>query len=84
MSDDMAGQAMVVKSTWKSARACRAVAGTSFEGSLKKILKGLEHQNIKMSRKIQFRNDRENHFKWNKGLILCVLLLTVIVKHPVV
>ena len=40
---------MVVRSIWKSARACRAVAGASFEGSLKKILKGLEHQNIKMS-----------------------------------
>ena len=84
MSGDLAGQAMVVRSTWKSAMACRAVAGARFEGSLKKILKGLEHQNIKMSRKIQFRNDRENHLKWNKGLILCVLLLTVIVKHPVV
>ena len=31
------------KSTWNRARACRAVAGTSFKGSLKKILKGLEH-----------------------------------------
>ena len=31
------------RSTWNRARACRAVAGTSFEGSLKKILKGLEH-----------------------------------------
>ena len=47
MSGNLAGQAMVVRSIWKSARACRAVA--SFEGSLKKILKGLEHQNIKMS-----------------------------------
>ena len=45
----LADQAMVVRSIWKSARACRAVAGASFEGSLKKILKGLEHQNIKMS-----------------------------------
>jgi len=34
---------MVVRSTWKSARACMAVAGASFEGSLKKILKVLEH-----------------------------------------
>ena len=31
------------RSTWNRARACRAVAGTSFKGSLKKILKGLEH-----------------------------------------
>ena len=31
------------RSTWKSARACRAVAGASFEGSLQKILKGLDH-----------------------------------------
>ena len=31
------------RSTWNHARACRAVAGTSFKGSLKKILKGLEH-----------------------------------------
>ena len=30
-------------STWNRARACRAFAGTSFKGSLKKILKGLEH-----------------------------------------
>ena len=31
------------RSTWNGARVCRAVAGASFEGSLKKILKGLEH-----------------------------------------
>ena len=31
------------RSTWRSARACRAVASASFEGSLKKILKGPEH-----------------------------------------
>ena len=31
------------RSTWNRARACRAVAGTSFKGSLKKILKGLEY-----------------------------------------
>ena len=31
------------RSTWKRARACRAVAGASFEGSLQKILKGLDH-----------------------------------------
>ena len=43
MSGDLAGHAIVVRSTWKSARACRAVAGASFEGSPKKILKGLEH-----------------------------------------
>ena len=43
VSGDLVGQAMVVRSTWKSARACRAVTGASFEGSLKKILKGLEH-----------------------------------------
>ena len=47
MSGDLAGQAMVVRSTWNYARACRAVAGASFEGSLKKILKGGEHWNIK-------------------------------------
>ena len=43
MSGDLAGQAMVVRSTWNRARACKAFAGASFEGSLKKILKGLEH-----------------------------------------
>ena len=31
------------KSTWNRARACRAVTSTNFKGSLKKILKGLEH-----------------------------------------
>ena len=31
------------RSTWNRARACKAVASTSFKGSLKKILKGLEH-----------------------------------------
>ena len=31
------------RSTWNRARACRAFAGASFEGSLKKILKVLEH-----------------------------------------
>ena len=31
------------RSTWNRARACRAIAGASFEGSLKKILKVLEH-----------------------------------------
>ena len=36
-----------------------------------------------MSRKIESSNDFENHFWWNKGLFLCVLLLTVILKHPV-
>ena len=43
MSGDFAGQAMLVRSTWKSARAYRTVAGASFEGSLKNILKGLDH-----------------------------------------
>ena len=43
MSGDLAGQVMVVRSTYKSARACRAVASASFEDRLKKILKGLEH-----------------------------------------
>ena len=38
MSGDLAVQAMVVKNTWKSARACRAVAGVGFEGSLKKYI----------------------------------------------
>ena len=45
------------RSTWNRARACRVVAGPSSEGSLKKILKGLDHQNIKMSCKIRPRND---------------------------
>ena len=31
------------RSTWKRAKACRAVAGASFEGSHQKILKGLDH-----------------------------------------
>ena len=57
MSGNLAGQAMVVRSTCKSARVCRAVAGASFKGSLKKILKGLEHKNIKISHKIASRND---------------------------
>ena len=43
MSGDLAGQAMLVRSTWNHARACRAVANVNFQGSLKKILKGLEH-----------------------------------------
>ena len=43
MSGDLAGQALVVRSTWNRAKACRAFAGASFEGSLKKILKGPEH-----------------------------------------
>ena len=30
------------RSIWKCARACKAVAGASFEGSLEKILRGLE------------------------------------------
>ena len=30
------------RSTWKRARACKAVAGASFEGSLEKNLRGLE------------------------------------------
>ena len=36
-----------------------------------------------MSRKIESRNDWENCFRWDKGLILGVLLLTVFLKHPV-
>ena len=43
MSGDLAGQAMVVRSTWNRARAYRAFAGASFYSSLKKIMKGLEH-----------------------------------------
>ena len=31
------------RSTWNFARACRAVAGASFQGSLQKILNGLEY-----------------------------------------
>ena len=31
------------RSTWNRARACRAVASASVEGSLKKILKVLKH-----------------------------------------
>ena len=45
------------RTTWNRARACRTIAGTSFEGNLKKILKDLEHQNIKMSHKIESRID---------------------------
>ena len=45
------------RSTWHRTRVCRAVADASFEDSLKKILKGLEHQNIKMSHTIESRND---------------------------
>ena len=37
MSGDLAGQAMVQRSTWNRARAWRAVARASFEGSLKQI-----------------------------------------------
>ena len=36
-----------------------------------------------MSHKTESKDDWENHFRWNKGLILRVLLLTVILKHPV-
>ena len=36
-----------------------------------------------MSHIIESRNDWEYHFKWNRGLILRVLLLTVNVKQPV-
>ena len=45
-----------VRSAWNRARACRAVTGASFKGRLMKILKGLEDQNIKISRKIESRN----------------------------
>ena len=31
------------RSTWNRARALRTVAGVSLEGSLKKLLKGVEH-----------------------------------------
>ena len=48
---------MSARSTWNRARVCRAVASASFEGSLKRILKGLEYQNINMSHKIESRND---------------------------
>ena len=34
MSGNLAGQAMVLRSTWKSAGACKTVAGASFDGSL--------------------------------------------------
>ena len=52
------------RSTWYRARACRcrAVASESFEDSLMKLLVGLEHYNINMSRKIKSRNNSENHF----------------------
>ena len=43
--------------------ACRAVASASLKGSLKKILKGLEYLNIKMSHKIESRKDWEIHFE---------------------
>ena len=41
-SVDMEEVELSVRSTRKRALACRAVEGASFEGSLKKILKGLE------------------------------------------
>ena len=41
----------------RSARSTWNRASASFEGSLKKILKGLEHSNIKTSRKIESRKD---------------------------
>ena len=50
------------RSTWKRARVCKAVASASFEGSHEKILRGLEQLNIKMSHKIDSRNDQENQF----------------------
>ena len=37
----------VKRSARKRARACRAVAGASFEGSLQKILKGLKYYLVK-------------------------------------
>ena len=72
------------RSTWKRAWACRGVTGASFEGTLEKILRGLEQQNIKMSHKIGSRNDPENQFKRNNGLIVHILLLTFFLKDPVV
>ena len=62
------------RSTWKRPRACKAVAGASFAGSLEKILRGLEQLNIKMSHKIDSRNDPENQFWWNKGISVLILL----------
>ena len=44
------------RSAWKRARARRAVAGACYEGSLNKILNGLDPSNIKMSHKIESRN----------------------------
>ena len=41
--DDLEEVRRSARSTWNRARACRAVASASFEGSLQKILKGLEH-----------------------------------------
>ena len=41
--DDLEEVRRSARRTWNRARACRAVASASFEGSLKKILKGLEH-----------------------------------------
>ena len=62
----------MVRSTW-SAGACRTVAGASFEGSLKKISKCPVKSSLEMTEKITF----------SRGLIVRVLLLTIIVKHPV-
>ena len=60
MSGDLAGQAMLVRSTWNHARACRAVANVSFEGTLKKSLRVLSikisnfpiKSNLEMTEKI--------------------------------
>ena len=60
MSGDLAGQAMLVRSTWNHARACKAVANVSFEVTLKKSLRVLSIEisnfpiksNLEMSEKI--------------------------------
>ena len=60
MSGDLAGQAMLVRSTWNHARACKAVANVSFEVTLKKSLRVLSIEisnfpiksNLEMTEKI--------------------------------
>ena len=60
------------------------------QGSCRHKLQGQPKDNpegfspvCRMSSKVEFKNDWENHYKRNKGLIVRVLLKTVILKHPV-
>ena len=67
------------RSTWHRARVCRAVADASFEDSLKKVLKGQEHQRVsKCPAKLSLDMTEKITLSGKKGLILRILLLTVI------